>query len=75
MTAAIEENVLSQIENLRSHPAVAEALGRGALTIHGWVYKFETGQVFSYAPDCGQFVLLERAPVQAGALRGDARVI
>lgn len=43
LTAAVEENVLVQLEHLRTHPAVAAALGRGELRLHGWVYAFERG--------------------------------
>jgi carbonic anhydrase len=57
--AAIEENVLNQIENLATHPAVASRLSRGDVHLHGWVYKIETGQVFSYDPQEGQFVPLK----------------
>ena len=46
LTATVEENVLVQLENVRTHPTVAAALGRKALSLHGWVYKFETGEVF-----------------------------
>ena len=59
LTATVEENVLVQLENLRTHPTVAAALGRQALNLHGWVYKFETGQVFGYDPRDGQFVSIE----------------
>jgi len=59
LTATVEENVLVQLEHLRTHPAVAAALGRKSLNLHGWVYKFETGQVFDYHPQDGQFISLE----------------
>jgi len=59
LTATVEENVLVQLENLRTHPTVAAALARKALNLHGWVYKFETGQVFGYHPQEGQFVPIE----------------
>jgi len=59
LTATVEENVLVQLEHLRTHPSVAAALGRKSLNLHGWVYKFETGQVFGYHPPDGQFVALE----------------
>ena len=59
LTATVEENVLVQLEHLRTHPAVAAALGRKALNLHGWVYKFETGQVFGYNPQDGQFISIE----------------
>ncbi len=61
LTATVEENVLVQLENLRTHPSIAAALGRGELKIHGWIYKFETGQVFAYHPENGQFLPLELA--------------
>lgn len=60
LTATVEENVLVQLENLRTHPSVAAALGRGELALHGWVYKFEAGQVFAYDPGLGQFLSVEQ---------------
>jgi carbonic anhydrase len=58
LNVVIQENVLVQLENLRTHPAVAERLERNELRLHGWVYKFETGEVFSYRAQEGQFLLL-----------------
>lgn len=58
MVAAIEENVLVQLENLRAFPFVAERLAAGKLQMSGWVFKIETGEVFSYDPDLGQFTRL-----------------
>ena len=55
LTATVEENVLVQLENLRTHPSVAAKLAKGQLRLHGWVYKIETGQVFQYDPKEGQF--------------------
>ncbi len=67
LTTAVEENVLVQLENLRTHPAVASALSRGKVKLHGWVYKFETGQIFSYEAKSGQFLPLTLAvPAPAG---------
>lgn len=59
LTATVEENVLVQLENLRTHPSVRAAQGRKELNLSGWVYKFETGQVFAYNPLKGQFLPLE----------------
>ena len=59
LTATVEENVLVQLEQLRTHPSVADALSRDALNLHGWVYKFETGQVFGYQSQAGQFLPIE----------------
>lgn len=60
LTATVEENVLVQLENLRTHPCVAAASSRGDLKLHGWTYKFETGEVFGYDAQQGQFLALER---------------
>lgn len=60
LTATVEENVLVQLESLRTHPSVAAATSRGELKLHGWTYKFETGQVFSYHPEHGQFLPIEQ---------------
>jgi carbonic anhydrase len=58
LTATAEENVLVQLENLRTHPAVQQRLAQRELTLHGWVYKLETGQMFNYEPEAGQFLPL-----------------
>jgi carbonic anhydrase len=56
LMAATEENVLVQLESLRTLPAVASRLVRGNLHLHGWVYKIETGEVFAYDSAAGQFL-------------------
>lgn len=58
MVAAIEENVLLQLENLRTFDFVAKRLDDGRLKMNGWVYKIGTGQVFSYEPTSGQFLAI-----------------
>jgi carbonic anhydrase len=70
LTASIEENVLVQLENLRTHPSVAAALVRKALHLHGWVYKFETGEVFHYDAEVGQFVRLGSPRVDPKSVAG-----
>ncbi len=56
LTAAIEENVLVQLDNLRTLPSVAARLVKGELRLHGWVYIIETGQVFAFDPTARNFV-------------------
>jgi carbonic anhydrase len=68
LTATVEENVLVQLENLRTHPAVAAALARQDLKLHAWVYKFETGQVFAYDPDQAQYLPVDRVAGKPGAV-------
>lgn len=40
-----EENVLQQIMHLRTHPAVAAKLATGEVSVHGWIYEIESGEV------------------------------
>jgi carbonic anhydrase len=39
------ENVLLQMQHLRTHPSVAGAMAREELTLSGWVYDIGTGEV------------------------------
>jgi carbonic anhydrase len=57
----VQRNVLAQLENLRTHPVVAAALERGELELHGWVYRFEAGEVLAHSPASGAFVPLTDA--------------
>lgn len=70
LTATVEENVLVQLENLRTHPSVHAALARRTLSLHAWVYKLESGQVFTFDPETHQFLSLGRSnlpPASAAA--------
>jgi carbonic anhydrase len=58
MIAAVEENVLIQLENLRSFDFVARKLDSGELKMNGWVFNIASGDVFDYDPVAGQFVQL-----------------
>jgi carbonic anhydrase len=60
LNVTIQENVLVQMENLRTNPVVAARLASGRLHLHGWVYRLETGQVLAYDGREGQFLALER---------------
>ncbi|MBD2019896.1 carbonic anhydrase [Leptolyngbya sp. FACHB-36] len=52
----IAENVLTQIENLRTYPVVHSRLYQGKLQIYGWVYHIETGEVLAYDPMTHSYV-------------------
>jgi carbonic anhydrase len=54
-----EENVLAQIDHLRTHPSVAVRLARGTLGIYGWMYDIKTGVVRGYDPASGSFVVVD----------------
>ncbi len=62
VNAAAEENVLVQLEHLRTLPAVAARVAAGRVRLHGWMYKIETGQMFHYDAGVGQFVSMTGAP-------------
>lgn len=61
LSAAIQENVLVQLANLRTHPAVAAKVASGEINLHGWVYQFESGDVFRFSPEEHHFVSLRGA--------------
>ena len=53
--AACQEIVLVQLENLQSHPFIRQRLSDGELRWYAWIFDDETGQLFSYEPETGQF--------------------
>ena len=48
LLALTERNVIEQLANLRTHPAVAARLEQGNLNLHGWVYYIAEGAVTAY---------------------------
>jgi carbonic anhydrase len=48
LSALVEENVVTQLEHLKTHPAVAARLARGNLQLYGLVYSIQTGEITSY---------------------------
>lgn len=45
VSALVRQNVHAQLVNLATHPSVAHALGKGALSLHGWVFDIATGHI------------------------------
>ncbi len=56
MQMLLEQNVILQLNHLRTHPAVAARLAAGELQLHGWVYDIRTGDVTAYDDTTGKFV-------------------
>ena len=54
--AAIHENVITQVDNLKTHPSVSAAYAHERIRIFAWVYHFEKGQVTVYDPKTKSFV-------------------
>lgn len=61
LNAAIEENVLVQLERARRFPCVAEAVEAGRLTLHGWIYDIETAAFRAFDEATGAFVPLSES--------------
>ncbi|KAF3887674.1 MULTISPECIES: carbonic anhydrase [Nostocales] len=53
----IAENVLTQIENLRTYPVIRSKLYQGQLSIYAWIYQIETGEVLAYDAENHAYVL------------------
>jgi carbonic anhydrase len=53
----VAENVLTQIENLRTYPVIHSRIYQGHLKIYAWIYYIETGEVMAYDPDRHAYVL------------------
>jgi carbonic anhydrase len=56
---AIETNVIAQLKHLETHPMVAQALSRGVLETHGWLYQVESGELRIYDKSQSSFVKLK----------------
>ena len=48
MLMLLEQNVILQLQHLKTHPKVAMRLATGDLQLHGWVYDIKTGEVHAY---------------------------
>ncbi|MFA5971227.1 MAG: carbonic anhydrase [Lentimicrobiaceae bacterium] len=51
-------NVVEQIHHLITYPYIAEKYIKGLITISGWYYIIETGEIFNYNVDKGFFELI-----------------
>jgi carbonic anhydrase len=56
LLALTERNVVEQLANLRTHPAVAAGLEQSTLKLHGWVYDIAEGTVTTYDVTANQFL-------------------
>ena len=69
----VQINTLCQLENLRTHPAVADRLEAGTVSLHAWVYQFETGDVLAFDSDQADFVAVSETLV--GETNDDSETI
>ncbi len=52
---AIAENVITQMDNIKTHPVVRSRMHQGTLNIYGWIYEIETGEILAYNPETNAF--------------------
>lgn len=62
VNAMVQENVIAQLNNMRTHPCVAVGLRNNALRLHGWVYDIESGVIRAMDKDTKTFVTLSENP-------------
>lgn len=46
----VAENVLTQIDNLRTYPVIHSKLYQNQISIYAWIYQIETGEILAYDP-------------------------
>ncbi|MEL7728603.1 carbonic anhydrase [Citromicrobium bathyomarinum] len=56
MRMLLEQNVVLQLQHLRTHPTVALRLAQREVQLHGWVYDIGTGKVDAYDPEQDRFI-------------------
>jgi len=69
-----EENVVAQLDHLRTHPSVAARLASGQLFIHGWVYNIGTSEIRAYDAEKGEFRLVGDGPLPMATPRARYQV-
>jgi carbonic anhydrase len=55
MAITMAENVVTQIENLKTYPVIRSKLHQNKMSIYGWIYDIETGEVLAYNPETDDF--------------------
>jgi len=60
MQMLLEQNVILQMQHLKTHPNVASRLAKGDLQLHGWVYDIKTGRVIAYEETLDEFIPVDQ---------------
>lgn len=68
------ENVVAQLNNLRTHPSVAAAIARGEMSLHGWFVDIHAGQILGLDGETGRFVPLREDQPLPVAMAGSRRL-
>lgn len=54
-----QQNVLQQIEHLKSYPIVQERIQRGELRLHAWWFDLKTADMYAFDAEMGEFLLFD----------------
>jgi carbonic anhydrase len=57
--ATAMENVVVQLDHLKTHPSVAAKLATNEITLHGWFFDIETGEVLIFDGEACKFIQIE----------------
>lgn len=56
LQAIVEENVLVQMANLRTYPAVLAGMAGSNLRLHSWIYDADTDELYGHGPSQSLFL-------------------
>jgi carbonic anhydrase len=56
LNVLVAQNVLTQIDNLRTYPSIHSRLHNDELSIHGWIYNIEDAQLLAYDEEANDFL-------------------
>ncbi|NOX68420.1 MAG: carbonic anhydrase [Gammaproteobacteria bacterium] len=59
MRLLLEQNVILQLQHLKTHPSVAVRLATGKLILHGWVYDIKSGDVNAFDEGKNEFISVD----------------
>ncbi|KTD17395.1 carbonic anhydrase [Legionella jordanis] len=57
----VKQNILAQIEHLKTYPVISNKLASQELAIHGWFYKIKSGEIHVYDENQKEFLHFEQA--------------
>ena len=54
-----KQNVLQQLENLKTYPLIEDRIRRGKLSLHAWWFELISANVYSYDAESSDFILID----------------
>ena len=56
-----QQNVLQQLDHLRSYPIITERIQQGRLKLHGWWFDLHSADVYAFEEPLNRFVIIDEA--------------